>query len=306
MICQECDKKFTTERGLHLHVAKTHKLLLQEYYSKHFPRFDKLDNSQIIFSDTEDYFSRDFNSKDNFAKWCYQADKKEVCNYVVEAFKRRVVKKKSEYIPSHLELKTIFLPSFVGIKQIFGSIKDFIVEIDKAGLQSKYSYLMEPIFEKEFPTVLIDTREQNPLPFPGSNIVKLSCGDYTASENLYSDVFIERKSLPDLVGTLSKGIERFKREIAKAKELEYYIVVVVEDSFNNTLFYSPENSFSYYINGKYIFYRIREICNEFDNVQFVFADSRNKARDIIIKIFQMKDQAKYMDLEYLKDFKYFE
>lgn len=303
MKCKECQSEFKTERGLHLHIAKTHKTSVQEYYHKHHPRFDWFSKEPISFLDIEDYFQRDFNSKDTFAKWCLSADKKVVKKYVVEAFQRRCKKKDTLYIPSHLELKTLFLPSFIGIKKIFGDIREFIAAIDDIGLQSKFNYLAQPEISKIEPTVLIDTREQNPLPFKDSRIVKLSCGDYTSIGNLYADVFVERKSLPDLVSTLSSGLDRFKREVKRAQTLGYYLVVVVEDKFTNALEWSPANSFSKFVNGKYIFYRIREVCTEFDNIQFVFADSREGSVNMIKKIFQLKEQCKTLDLEFLKDFK---
>lgn len=303
MICKTCEKEFNTEKGLHLHIVKTHSTTLQEYYSQYFPRFDWQTKEPIKFSDTEDYFSRDFNSKENFANWCLSESSEIVHKYILEAFKRRVTKKNSKYIPSHLELKTLFLPSFIGLNKIFGSVKDFVGQLDKFGLETKFNYNAQLSFSNVEPKILIDTREQNPLKFQGSEILKLSCGDYTTAAPLYSDVFVERKSLPDLVSTLSSGIDRFKREINRAKALNYYIVVVVEDKFSNALAWSPQTSFSKFVNGKYIFYRIREICNEFENVQFVFADNRQTAGQMIKRIFQLQDQVKTVDLEYLKDFK---
>jgi ERCC4-type nuclease len=172
------------------------------------------------------------------------------------------------------------------------------------GITKKYVYSQEPKFSNDIPSVLIDTREQFPIKFKDSKLVKLSCGDYTTTGSLYSDVFIERKSLPDLVGTLTSGLDRFKREVKRASDLGYYLVVLVEDKFENALNWSPDNSFSKFANGKYIFYRIREISNEYENIQFVFADSRENAKNMMIKIFQLKDQVKFFDLEYLKDFKY--
>lgn len=303
MICRECNNEFKTEKGLHLHVVKSHKVSLQDYYNKFFPRFDKQTGESIKFVDSEDYFNRDFNTKESFAIWCFEASNKEVRKYIIEGFQKRVCKKNSKYIPGHLELKTLFLPSFIGINKIFGNISYFINDIDEAGLSVKFNYLKKPVLSNVVPEILIDTREQAPLNFKQSQIVKLSCGDYTTRGELYSDVFVERKSLPDLVSTLSSGIERFKREIKLANSLGYYLVVVIEDRFSNAFNWSPQNSFNKFVNGKYVFYRIREICNEFENIQFVFADNREGAKTLITKIFQLKEQVKTLDLEYLKDFK---
>lgn len=68
-------------------------------------------------------------------------------------------------------------------------------------------------------TIVIDSREQTPLdfaPFAAYGIVaeraKLHAGDY-AVKGYESHMFIERKSLNDLVGTLTHGRERFLREV---------------------------------------------------------------------------------------------
>lgn len=303
MNCKECGSEFLTERGLHSHIARTHKVLLEQYYHKHHPRFDWQTKELINFTDIEDYFQRDFNTKDNFAKWCFKEDRDIVQKYIIKGFLKRAAKKETNFIPSHLELKTLFLPSFVGIKALFGDVNSFIQAVKEEHLLSKYNYSLVPVFSDLIPEIIIDTREQYPLTFKDSKIVKLSCGDYTTTGPLYSDVFVERKSLNDLVGTLSSGIDRFKREIKKAQDLGYYLVVVVEDKFCNALSWSPENSFSKFANGKFIFYRIREVCQEFNNIQFVFANSREEAKTMITKIFQLKDQVKDLDLEYLKDTK---
>jgi hypothetical protein len=49
MKCLECLDDFSTERGLHLHVSKKHKISLQDYYHKFFPRFDLFSNEKIEF-----------------------------------------------------------------------------------------------------------------------------------------------------------------------------------------------------------------------------------------------------------------
>ena len=65
-------------------------------------------------------------------------------------------------------------------------------------------------------------------------------------------MLVERKSIFDLAGTLTKGIDRFCREIERAGELGSYLVVVVDSSFTDAFEYSPKNSFSQKIN---LFYR---------------------------------------------------
>lgn len=73
--------------------------------------------------------------------------------------------------------------------------------------------------------VLVDTREQNPYRYPGDRVVTLDCADYSGSE--VQDVLrIERKSLPDFLGCVGKGRERFERSLERmtAFPLRYLVL----------------------------------------------------------------------------------
>ena len=78
--------------------------------------------------------------------------------------------------------------------------------------------------------VLVDTREQKPYTFEGypdvtTEDVGLDTGDYTVEG--YEDVFvIERKSLPDLMGTMTRGRNRFQRELDRAADMGMFEVVI--------------------------------------------------------------------------------
>lgn len=300
MNCLECNQTFNSLRGLHLHISKSHDSL-EIYYQKHFCKRDLFSGDLISFKNLEDYLDRDFNSKENFALWCQKEDKEKVSEYILNALEKRIEKKNIQCLPSHIELKSIFLPSWYGLISIYGTKENASTKL-RERFCLKYDYITSPEFSAIEPQILIDTREQFPLSFEGARKMKLSCGDYSTSGELFSDVFIERKSLADLVSTLSGGKERFLNEINRAKQLNYYLVVVVEDSFENVQKYGPHNSFSKAVNGKFILYNIREILQEHENVQFVFAGTRTNSIRIIKRIFQMKDQVRVYDLEYLKDF----
>lgn len=80
-----------------------------------------------------------------------------------------------------------------------------------------------------FQAVLVqDSLEQlgyGPL-FQGPYIVKaLHVGDYSVC-GLENRIAIERKSLPDLLSSLTHGRERFEKELAKAKSYDFFAVVV--------------------------------------------------------------------------------
>jgi ERCC4-type nuclease len=89
--------------------------------------------------------------------------------------------------------------------------------------------------------LFIDTREQIPLEFMVDGNVsevirtKLPYGDYFGGWEDKSGQFVEffpvcfeRKSLGDLYGTLGAGMERFKREIERAKEDGFKLIIIVE------------------------------------------------------------------------------
>lgn len=77
--------------------------------------------------------------------------------------------------------------------------------------------------------IVVDTREQQPLDFtsypdvmvePGA----LYVGDY-APAGLVDVCAVERKSLPDLVGSLTAGRERFAHEMQRGRGLALAIVI---------------------------------------------------------------------------------
>tara|TARA_B100000315_G_C14545335_1_gene572951 strand:+ start:198 stop:671 length:474 start_codon:yes stop_codon:yes gene_type:complete len=83
-------------------------------------------------------------------------------------------------------------------------------------------------------TVVIDSREQRPYPFNGyKTIVQgLPIGDYGLLN--CRDIAIERKSINDLIGSLTKGRERFERELQKSAIIPYFSLVI-EGSLNDLL-----------------------------------------------------------------------
>ncbi|MDP3520859.1 MAG: ERCC4 domain-containing protein [Hydrogenophaga sp.] len=82
------------------------------------------------------------------------------------------------------------------------------------------------------PVILTDTREQSPLDLArfknwiaGQRVATLPTGDYTV-EGMEGVVCMERKSLPDLVGTLMHNRQRFFREMERMQEFQYRCILV--------------------------------------------------------------------------------
>jgi ERCC4-type nuclease len=79
-------------------------------------------------------------------------------------------------------------------------------------------------------TIVIDTREQTPWEFEGPTVRgTLSTGDYSV-QGLEHSVAIERKSLADLIGSLTAGRDRFLREVERLKAFRYRCIVVEGDA----------------------------------------------------------------------------
>ena len=77
--------------------------------------------------------------------------------------------------------------------------------------------------------IIVDSREQKPLfnnnKIDTVEIKALKTGDYSIS-GFEDKIAIERKSLLDLFGTLTGGHKRFKKELERAKELDYFAIVI--------------------------------------------------------------------------------
>lgn len=80
--------------------------------------------------------------------------------------------------------------------------------------------------------IVRDSREQSPFHFDDEKFGKvdvqessLPTGDYSLV-GLESRVAVERKSLPDFMASISTGRERFERELARARGLDAFMVVV--------------------------------------------------------------------------------
>ncbi|TVM16466.1 hypothetical protein DPQ33_12620 [Oceanidesulfovibrio indonesiensis] len=77
--------------------------------------------------------------------------------------------------------------------------------------------------------LIVDNREQAPLDFAAYPCTvqagTLDVGDYSLS-GLEHMVAVERKSIPDLVACVTRERARFERELARARGLELFAVVI--------------------------------------------------------------------------------
>jgi len=79
-------------------------------------------------------------------------------------------------------------------------------------------------------TIIVDTREQKPLWKASTKsqptvVAKLDTGDYSIL-GCSKEISIEYKAPGDIFGTLTVGHARFKRELERAKSLDYFAIVI--------------------------------------------------------------------------------
>jgi DNA excision repair protein ERCC-4 len=78
------------------------------------------------------------------------------------------------------------------------------------------------------PTVIIDTREQDPLPIHRWPVIRagLTTGDYSlaGAEHLFA---VERKSIADLVMSCTTERERFERELHRLRGFQFARLLIV-------------------------------------------------------------------------------
>tara|TARA_A200000159_G_scaffold149481_1_gene158042 strand:+ start:3683 stop:4639 length:957 start_codon:yes stop_codon:yes gene_type:complete len=306
--CKVCGKTFKNERGLHCHI-KEHNLYVAEYYTKYHPRRSLLNQTPIPFKKgmkPQEYFNQDFIDKREMKKWLQQADQEGAREYILKAFSQRIESKNLSLLPSHLEVEINKLPPIDYCLKSFGSYSELAKRLS-----------VEPMFTKRLPVdfwnikpdvkIFIDTREQQPLSFRKQEMMKLDFGDYTAAGDHYSYTYIDRKSANDFIGTLSlKNLDRFKREISRAKDADSYIFIVIESDLQGLESYiraAKRNKFGpSKTNLSFIYHNMREIAHQFKGVcQFVFTGSRESSEDIIERVLYFGEKMWDVDLQYYLD-----
>ena len=78
------------------------------------------------------------------------------------------------------------------------------------------------------PTGIVDTREQTPLELPGLRTIRrgLTTGDYSfvGAEHVFA---VERKSLDDLVGCVTRERERFESELIRLRGYRFRRLLII-------------------------------------------------------------------------------
>lgn len=85
---------------------------------------------------------------------------------------------------------------------------------------------------KDHPTIIIDTREQRPLDFLHlpSERGTLQSGDYSVA-GLEAEFAVERKSVADLCQSVTRGRERFERELHRLRGFDFARLLIVGEPY---------------------------------------------------------------------------
>ena len=299
--CLIDNSEWSTLDEMHAHL-KTH-MKRSMYYEKYFPRVCKHTGQKIVFKDYKQYFAQDFIDGDVMQAW-FEANPQEGLIWVTEWLKRRKEEKGLIYAPSYVELRSLQRPGHRdGYYNLTASL----------GFRDRYTK-QSPVFATLPSDVCIvcDTREQLPLKLSVPVLrKKVEEGDYALAAPNDRGIYIERKGLGDFVGTLNsrkvekkKGedsaAERFDRELARAETKGHYIVMLVECGLEEALHYDRLKEMRHTkVGPSHTFKNLRDLLVKYPlTFQVVFARDRRDAAAKVIRLFQMGQQVRQIDLEY--------
>lgn len=294
--CKKCGTKFPTERSLHAHF-KAHGMTVADYYCEFYPRKDLLTRQAIQFKQKDEYFSTYFSQRENMIEWLNVSPESDAKNLALDMLKKRAEDKKLTFAPSEVELFFANLPPIKEYKRLFGS---YTKACELAGLIPPFKDKLPAEWSDDFSKrkILIDSREQKKLQFANSECHKLDVGDYSTTGSDYTNTAVDRKSFEDWCQTLvGDNLERFRREINRAKTQDCYLWVVIECPMNKV--FDLKRTSHHKPNLSFIGHNMRTLVEEFrGHLQFVFSGSRENSQLIIPKILCLGDKMKNVDLQY--------
>lgn len=286
----------------HPDIASLHALLKrfrikqEAYWHEFLPRRNRLTGDLIPYKDYDQYMTQEFATKHELKTWIKMRPD-EAREWAIDWLKARKTEKNLVYAPSQAELRTLMCPSMPYYDSIGG-----YYEITRAlGYLDRYG--AAPLTFAALPadaTIICDSREQNPLKLAAPTVVaKVDAGDYALAAPYDQGIYIERKSLADFAGTMSKGNARFRRELDRARTKGHYIVMLVESSITDAqgLNHLPQTR-HVKASASFILKQMRDLLADYPlTLQVVFVDGRIEAAQKALRILMLGQQVKTVDLQ---------
>lgn len=137
-------------------------------------------------------------------------------------------------------------------------------------------------------TIIVDTKEQNPLPHMGKHVRKaLKTGDYSVigpdGTDYSTQIALERKHPGDLYGSLFGGHERFRKELESSMELEYF-AIIVECSYSDCKNKRFEGSEHHKQNGASLIQMLWTLKLRY-GIDFIFTNGRYETTTVLKDVF---------------------
>ena len=155
--------------------------------------------------------------------------------------------------------------------------------------------------------IIIDSREQMPWGWDPSDakteVHALVAGDYALAEDceavkgreqLAVSFAIERKSLDDFLGTISKGWERFQRELIRMESFPAR-VIIVEGDFKSCCFNQEETELippdhnHPQLTPKFVARRIAELTMQ--NISVLMCGNAQLASGMALRMFRRREES---------------
>lgn len=314
VICHIDGSEHASVKDLHA-LLKSLRFKQADYYAKYHPRHDRATGEPIPYKDYKQYFSQEFADKESLKKWIH-ANPIEGKAWAIDWLRKRKKEKGLVYAPSQVELESLCCPSM----RYYDWVGGYYTICRELGFADRYaSYTVKsPAKAVNWAgkCIICDTREQLPLDLTVKTVREgLNWGDYSLradSQEWMGLIRIERKSLADMIGTLSSKkvehkristdspCERFERELIRAKEDGGYLIMMVEAPLEDALTFRdlPQIKHGKASSG-HIFKNLRDLLVKYPLTwQVLFVRNRQDAATKLIRLFEMGDSVKKVDLEY--------
>lgn len=300
-LCLICNEEITAEG----HFWRQHRIKASDYYLKYVPKTDLYTNELIPFTSREQYLLNDFINRSNLSNYLKQLNAEDKQNFCLDLLIRRRDIKGLVYAPTQIELKSLVMPTIITFNRIFPD--GYYDVCEKNGFKIKFDLPKGPLVGcfDEKTHIIVDTREQFPLKFDiPFRVEKLDYGDYTLSDNHQNkNVYIERKSISDFISTLSAGYERFCRELDRAYNDNAHLVIIVEASMSYALSFNYSKWLSKFVRATpdFVFHRVRELCQRYPNIQFVFVNGSSEAATLTKLLLTSGGVCREFEIQYALD-----